>query len=453
MTEIRRSFLVAFATAALVSAGCGDDDGITDPVDGGGPDPLCGNSVVEGTEQCDDGNPTKGDGCEPTCTFSCNSDADCSDGDDCNGAEACHPTLHRCQAAAIPPDGTACSYYETIVVSTTPGLDGGSGLGDGGLAIGDGGTGFEEVQVRRDDGVCVAQTCGKPCTDNIECDDLDFCNGVETCDTATHHVCVLGVVPDCDDGFDCTADSCVPATGCENTLTDVDGDGYAPEGLACGEPYQGGDCDDSAETGGDVYPGAQEICDEKDNDCDGQTDEEEPTWYQDCDGDGFAKADATNQTQCAKPPTTAQCLDWTTVTPSNVSYIDCDDSFNVVRPGQSYQSKPYCKGAGTYASGSYGSFACAAGTLSWDYDCSGGVSIYYTYPTYIGNSCWSSYSHSDDYYHYYKSPVGWFGGAPQCGQSASYGQYWSATAIGSGDYTTYDCWTTNFSYTLTQYCK
>jgi len=64
---------------------------------------------------------------------------------------------------------------------------------------------------------------------------------------------------------------------------DNDGDGYAD--LMC--PGGGGsDCDD---TEGASYPGAAEICDGKDNDCNGQVDENIETlfWLPDLDGDGY----------------------------------------------------------------------------------------------------------------------------------------------------------------------
>jgi hypothetical protein len=77
------------------------------------------------------------------------------------------------------------------------------------------------------------------------------------------------------------------ATGCLLTpdafeaerarFLDGDGDGVSEEQ---------GDCspDDPA-----TYPGAVEVCDGKDNDCDGQTDEdpEGPMWFFDGDGDGL----------------------------------------------------------------------------------------------------------------------------------------------------------------------
>ncbi|HMA05357.1 MAG TPA: putative metal-binding motif-containing protein, partial [Methanomicrobiales archaeon] len=59
-------------------------------------------------------------------------------------------------------------------------------------------------------------------------------------------------------------------------VCDSDGDGYTPEG---------GDCNDNDAT---IHPGATEVCDGKDNDCDGQVDEGvTQTFYRDGDGDGY----------------------------------------------------------------------------------------------------------------------------------------------------------------------
>jgi large repetitive protein len=78
---------------------------------------------------------------------------------------------------------------------------------------------------------------------------------------------------------------------------DRDGDGYGDgntTALLCflqpGWSLDGSDClDDNAS----VYPGAVEICDGLDNDCDGSVDEELPAtfWYDDRDGDGYGNPD------------------------------------------------------------------------------------------------------------------------------------------------------------------
>ncbi len=109
-------------------------------------------------------------------------------------------------------------------------------------------------------------------------------------------------------------------------FADQDGDGHGdPQGLtSCG--YADGyvdnqdDCDDGdASTG----PGADEVCDERDNDCDGETDEDVRTsWYADADGDGSGVQEQTVQA-CNAPSGYA------------ASAGDCDDSDASISPAAS----------------------------------------------------------------------------------------------------------------------
>ena len=83
--------------------------------------------------------------------------------------------------------------------------------------------------------------------------------------------------------------ACDPAKD-ETGERDADGDGYSVAE----------DCDDADAA---VHPGATEVCNGQDDDCDGQADEDAtdaPTWYADVDGDGFG-APATGARACAQP--------------------------------------------------------------------------------------------------------------------------------------------------------
>ena len=103
--------------------------------------------------------------------------------------------------------------------------------------------------------------------------------------------------PELCDGRDNDCDDQVDEGATEAFYRDNDDDGFgqsddrqerceAPEGYVA----VSGDCDDSRI---DVYPGATEVCDGVDQDCDAGIDEElSATWYLDADGDGWGTESA-----------------------------------------------------------------------------------------------------------------------------------------------------------------
>ena len=125
-----------------------------------------------------------------------------------------------------------------------------------------------------DDGVnCTVDSCNET-TDSCEnapldslCDDGAFCNGAETCDPALD--CQAGTAPDCDDGVSCTVDSCNEATDSCDNLPDnsLCDDGAFCNGVETCDPAldcQAGtapDCDDSNSCTVDSCDEASDSCD------------------------------------------------------------------------------------------------------------------------------------------------------------------------------------------------
>ena len=155
---------------------------------------------------------------------------------------------------------------------------------------------------------------------------------------------------DCDDDEPTACPDCpiIVGDGVDNDCNglgecyvDADNDGYGSPVIAatssCGSgsgfTTTPGDCDDGVDT---VYPGAPEVCDGLDNDCDGDIDDDDddtvdpPAWYHDGDDDGFG--DAASSVVACDPPDghVADSTDCNDVDPDENPGVDevCDGQDN-----------------------------------------------------------------------------------------------------------------------------
>jgi len=173
------------------------------------------------------------------------------------------------------------------------------------------------------------EACSAPTghvADDTDCDDTsaDLHPGAtETCD---------GIDNDCDGWAD---DADPDVSGTSIWYADADGDGHGGSQFqvqACSAPAgyvaSSDDCDD---LNGSSYPGASEICDGADNDCDLAIDEGVfLTWYEDGDNDGYGNG-AVSSEACEVPSgyvaNALDCDDFSAAT-NPAAYEVCDSADN-----------------------------------------------------------------------------------------------------------------------------
>jgi hypothetical protein len=338
--------VVSLDDASGTADGGGDDAGLPDPVD----------ARADANGGLDAGDPGDGSGQTP------------------DGATAL-PDGEPCEADAACESGTCIALADTdgLGVCTSPcAEDADCAEGADCVLVTNSGGDATRVCIPRDlcfdadgDGFGVGPACDGPDCDESRddinlgadevCDAVDNdCDGVadegvvglgDPCETGFQGECTLGRTT-CDGGSVVCTPLRSPATEVCDTLdndcdgaidedallaltwyVDADGDRYgdpASAQVACTRPEgrisEGGDCSDSNAA---VNPGAVEVCDGVDNDCNGGVDEDTSvgaaTWYPDGDGDGVGTAVGA-VTACAAPAGFVAIAG------------DCDDSSTAVSP-------------------------------------------------------------------------------------------------------------------------
>ena len=255
---------------SLDTAGASDDGGASTATGGSS---TAGSSTAGSSTA---GSSTAGDTGAPIPLDSCVSDSDCDDGLYCNGKELC-------KSVSLPPSDV-------------------------------------KVCMRRRQGPCGPSACDEA-TDSCDCSDSDHDHDnfeTQGCTTSTEFDCddddgnrhpLNGEV--CDDHDEDCRDDTIGGK-------DDDHDLYIDQLCSNEREYQpiyahsqpplsnsGTDCDDGR---ANVHPGAAEICDNRDNNCNGETDEvsggegKPKTFYKDDDRDYWGDEAQPIDTLCPSPP-------------------------------------------------------------------------------------------------------------------------------------------------------
>ncbi len=300
----------------------------------------------------------------------CAEDADCDDGIYCNGAELCRPRAAEARANGCVPapsarclNGQVCN--ETAMNCTTDCSVTNDADGDGSDATQCGGDDCDDADPQRHPGN--AEVCDERGHDE-DCDlstfgardaDRDGVPDATCCNPSPADPTMQVCGDDCDDGRRVVNPNTTEA--CDHFDNDCDGSfdegveivGYVDEDrdgfgtgagvMVCagtiGYALDDGDCDDHDAA---QRPMGAELCDGRDNDCDGNTDETPSavTWYHDLDGDQFGSAASGTVVSC------------TPVAGYSLLGSDCDDHRAGINPAAAEACNGVdddCNGAADFA--------------------------------------------------------------------------------------------------------
>lgn len=217
---------------------------------------ACGNGNINPGEQCDDGNTNNGDCCSSTCQFESSSTVCRASAGACDLQEQCTGSSATCPADLKSTAQCRASADQCDAAESCNG-------------------------VSNDCPADAFKAAGTSCDDSLFCNVGETCNGAGACTGGSGRDCSsdnIGGIATCNNTPDSNpftwdfrnaftsvcqedVDSCsIGDSTIIHTGNDNDGDGYASN---CG------DCDD---TNAAVHPGATEVCNGVDDDCDGTPD-------------------------------------------------------------------------------------------------------------------------------------------------------------------------------------
>ncbi|MEO2136035.1 MAG: hypothetical protein ABGY28_01065, partial [bacterium] len=277
--------------------GCTDDscDELADVIVNAVNDSNCGDGLYcTGVETChatmdcqdnadpsaDDGVACTDDSCDEINDVIVNAvnDSNCDDGLYCTGVETCHAAMD-CQDNADPnaDDGVACTddscdEVNDVIVNAVNDSNCDDGQFCTGVETCDAAADCQDnADPNADDGVgCTDDSCDEinnvivNAVNDSNCDDGQFCTGVETCDAAAD--CQDNADPNADDGVGCTDDSCDEVN---DVIVNAVNDGNCDDGLYCTGVET---CDATADCQDNADPDPNDGVDCTDDSCDEETD-------------------------------------------------------------------------------------------------------------------------------------------------------------------------------------